>query len=269
MSRNTNAIVRTSIQVPTRNHLRFLIGKGGKVIKSIKAKHGLTYANINQSERIYNIAGPKASVAAAAADINRHIEWINNINIEHTPKRVKSKPQTDENGWTTITPRRSESKKPVEKLIVQSNHRNQFKELEQEEDDAIATPTNSPVLKSTSKKKKKVTFAHDATGQDEIREFDKNEPASYVSSSDDAEPSDEDMSYFASKRTGGNAWRPRNRSQSPVPTTDESTSYIKSLRDHLKTGSPKPTRTPSKKSWADIADEDSSDDEEFDYTNTM
>lgn len=250
MSRYASSLYCAGIQLK-KHHLSFLIGKRGVAINGIKQQFKVS-ASIHQRELVYNLSGTKANVDAAAKAITRHMSWIDNLPAFKSARTVPRKNLPDEDGWTVsgsspVPPKLKESPK------FELDTSNKFAGFDSDAEDDDEAVEAAPA--------KKVTFAHDATGEDEIREFDKNEPPIYVSnSSGDDEPSDEDVAYLASKRSTSGAWRPRSRSQSPAAaSSDEGKSYIQTLRDHLANGSPKPKRSVNKKSWADIADEDDSD----------
>lgn len=254
MSSYTSSLYCTGIQLK-KHHLSFLIGKGGNVIKSLQQEHHIR-SNINQRDLVYNMSGAKNNVDAAVTAVKRHMSWIDNLpafkSTQQAPRknRVARKNLPDEDGWTVAGKKEAQPKltRPPQ---IELKTENKYTGFSSDEDDD--EPATSP---------KRVTFAHDATGEDEIREFDKNEPPSYVSnSSGDDEPSDDDIAYLANKRTTSTAWRPRSRSQSPAAASDSNTSYIQAVRDHLKNASQKPERS-VKKRWADICDEESDTDDE-------
>ena len=248
MSRYASSLYCAGIALK-KHHLSFLIGRGGCAIKGIQQQYKIS-ATINQRELVYNLSGAKDNVDAAVAAVKRHMSWIDNLPAFKSTPKAPRKNRSDADGWTVG------GKADVKPKLQKARHfelktENQYAGFSSDEDDD--EPATSP---------KRVTFAHDATGEDEIREFDKNEPPSYVSnSSGDDEPSDEDIAYLANKRTTSTAWRPRSRSQSPPPTSDSNTSYIQAVRDHLKNASQKPGRS-VKKRWADICDEESDTDDE-------
>ena len=139
-----------------------------------------------------------------------------------------------------------------------------FESLDDSDDESASAPTESKVAvpepRSPRKpigvwsRKRRVTFAHDATGQDEIREFNKNEPPICVSSGSEAEPSDEDDAYM-SQKTSANAWRPARRRSTG----------IKMMRDIAREDNPskkaklkaeyKLQKNAAPQSWADICDD--------------
>lgn len=255
MSRYASSLYCAGIALK-KHHLSFLIGRGGCAIKGIQQQYKIS-ATINQRELVYNMSGAKNNVDAAVTAVKRHMLWIDNLPAfkseqQAPPKnRAARKNVPDEDGWT-VAGNKDAQPKLTRPPQFELKTENKYAGFSSDEDDD--EPTTSP---------KRVTFAHDATGEDEIREFDKNEPPSYVSnSSGDDEASDEDIAYLASKRTSSTAWRPRSRSQSPAAASDSNASYIQAVRNHLKNGSPKPERSVKKKRWADIADEDSDSDDE-------
>lgn len=248
MSRRSTSVYHARLNVK-KHHLSFLIGKGGVTIKCLQREHNIR-SHINQKELVYYLSGEKNSVDAAAAAITKHIRWIDNLPVfAAKKKKVSRKNRPDADGWTVAGAAPAKPKLEESTPVVLKND-NKYAGFESDTDDD--EPEEKP--------KKRVTFAHDATGEDEIREFDKDEPASYVSnSSGEDEPSDEDIAYLASKRTSATAWRPRSRSQSPAADSNSGNTFITALRDHVVNGADKPQRKAVKKSWADIADECESD----------
>ena len=247
MAYRRNAVFRATLKVQ-RSHVGFLVGARGATIKGLQKKHGIR-SHIDQTTLEYKLSGPEPNVRDAIADIKKHVEWIKNLQPRSQPEPVKRtvKNEVDEDGFTTI---RSSGRRPTRKTVapIQLETTNKYAGFDSDSDDEE---------EDTQESKPRVTFAHDATGEDEIRRFDKNDPPSAVSSptNSDNEPSADDLAYLASKTSTSNAWRPRRAR----------TSSIRDLRNDMDNLTPaemveslskrKKTRTQKSKSWADIADE--------------
>lgn len=242
-------------------HIGFLIGPRGSVIQGLQRKYGIR-SKILQKECEYKLSGPEEGVNNAIADIRRHIQWINSL---EKPKKSKLQKTTcvDEDGWSTVTAR-STAKKPVKTSPRMDVTAGRFEALDDSDEESGGAPIESnvavPEPRSPRKptgvwaRKPRVTFAHDATGQDEIREFDKNEPPICVSSGSEAEPSDEDDAYMAQK-TSANAWRPsRRRSIGITMMRDIARGDNPAKKAELKAEYKRQKNAP-RQSWADICDD--------------
>ena len=171
--------------------------------------------------------------------------------------------QATEDGWNVVTT--SSRSKSVKTNLPKLKLTQRYAFLEQVE--PVEQPTTvfagpKPVtplaLKGAWAKKSRVTFAHDATGEDEIRFFDKNAPASAVSSCDSSsDMSDEDAAYFASKTSSGNAWKPAFHN---ILTKEEVKQKKEAILARLAEKRVARKSPAVKKSWADIADDDSDSD---------
>ena len=241
-------VFRAKLNV-NKKHIGFLIGPSGSVIRGLQVKYGI-HSQILQEECVYNLSGPMEGVKSAIADIRRHIQWINNLQGRNRkPQKVTN--TVDEYGWTTVKVH-SNTKQPVKTSPHITVGAGRFEELDDSDEESTSAPTESkvavpehrqpPKLMGAWRSKLRVTFAHDATGQDEIREFDKNEPPICVSSGSEAELCDEDDAYMAQK-TSTNAWRPACRK-----------AEYKKKKNTIR------------QSWADVCDDmssDSDDDEDI------
>lgn len=255
----------------SKKHIGFLIGPKGKIINGLKRKHGV-YASIDERNCVYRLNGPQAAVEAAINDIRTHINWINGIKPK-TPKRKAIQPQQD--GWSVVTTRAKKATPAPTPEPVKTAKNGQYETLESSDDESDESESNirlpqsrpAPKLLGVWSKKPRVTFAHDATGQDEIREFYKNEPPIAVSSGSDDEPNDDDIAYMAKKKTK----KPWKSSGNIAKLRDIAREKDESKKSEMKTAYKQQKTT--KKRWADLVDEmseDESDEEsEFDYTNIM
>lgn len=243
MSYRRSAVFRAKLNIQ-RHCIGFLIGPKGSVIKGLQRKHRIR-SRIDQDALVYHLSGNEQDVRNAISDIQKHVNWIKNLDIkapEPKPTRPK-KNQPDSDGWTVCGKARDIAEpKPTKSLSIETS--NKFAGFEDSDDE-------EPQEETKTSPRRRVTFAHDATGEDEIRLFDKDAPASDVSdnSSDEDEPTEEDLAYLASKRSSTNAWRPRSRT-----TSVSGDSHLKKLNQWAK-GGPKPKKTAIKESWADICDE--------------
>lgn len=247
MSGYASSLYCAGIQLK-KHHLSFLIGKGGCVIKGIQQEHNVD-AKIHQRDLVYNLSGNRSNVDAAVAAIKKHMSWIDDLPAFKSTRQKPMKNTPDEDGWT-VTGKKDANPKLQKAHYAEVKTINQYAGFDSDDDEAATS-------------QKRVTFAHDATGEDDVREFDKDEPASYVSnSSGDDEPSDEDIAYLSNKCTASTAWRPRSHKQSPtVSDSNSGKSYINAIRNNLKKKSSKPERS-VKKRWADICDDESDSDDE-------
>ena len=243
-------------------HIGFLIGPRGSVIKGLQRKYGIR-SKILQKECEYKLSGPEESVNSAIADIRRHIQWINSLEDKPKKSKLQKTSSVDEDGWSTVTVR-STTKKPVQTSPRMAVTAGRFEALDDSDEESVSAPIESKVAvpepRSPRKptgvwsKKRRVTFAHDATGQDEIREFDKNEPPICVSSGSEADASDEDDAYMAQK-TSANAWRPsRNRSNGIKMMRNIALENDPAKKAELQTEY-KRQKNAARQSWADICDD--------------
>ena len=220
MSRYASSLYCAGIQLK-KHHLSFLIGKGGCVIKGIQQEHNVD-AKIHQRDLVYNLSGNRSNVDAAVAAIKKHMSWIDDLPAFKSTRQKPMKNTPDEDGWT-VTGKKDANPKLQKAHYAEVKTINQYAGFDSDDDEPVTS-------------QKRVTFAHDATGEDDVREFDKDEPASYVSnSSGDDEPSDEDIAYLSNKCTTSTAWRPRSHKQSPtVSDSNLGKSYINAVRNNLK-----------------------------------
>lgn len=223
-------------------HIGFLIGPRGSVIKGLQRKYGI-HSKILQKECEYKLSGPQEGVNSAIAEIRRHIQWINSLEKPKKSKLQKVSTVVDEDGWSTVTVR-STTKKPVKTTPQMAVTAGRFEALDDSDEELESTPTEKP----------RVTFAHDATGQDEIREFDKNEPPISVSSGSEAEPSDEDDAYMAQK-TSTNAWRPSRRRSNGIKMMRDIARENDSAKKAELKAEYRRQKNAAPMSWADICDE--------------
>ena len=130
----------------------------------------------------------------AIADIQKHVNWIKNLDIKAPePKSTRPKKnQPDSDGWTVCGKARDIAEpKPTKSVSIETS--NKFAGFEDSDDE-------EPQEETKTSPKRRVTFAHDATGEDEIRLFDKDAASDVSDSSgEEDEFTEEDLAYLASK----------------------------------------------------------------------
>lgn len=126
-----------------KNHIGYLIGPKGSVIKGLQQKHGIR-SRINQEKCLYLLSGPEQNVLAAVQEIQQHIDWINNV----TAKREEAKTpqeQREDDGWTSAGPRRRSKNQPrrvVEKTTpTEFRSENSFAGLDSDSDEETDAPS--------------------------------------------------------------------------------------------------------------------------------
>lgn len=123
-----------------KNHIGYLIGPKGSVIKKLQQKHGIR-SRIDQEKRVYKLSGTERDVIAAVAEIQQHIEWINNVTSKREQSMAREEQreeQREEEGWANAGPRRRTKKQPrrmVEKTTEEFKSENHFAGLDSDSED--------------------------------------------------------------------------------------------------------------------------------------
>lgn len=148
----STTIYHRSINVD-KNHIGYLIGPKGSVIKGLQQKYGIR-SRIDQKKQVYILSGGEKNVTEAIVEIQNHIEWINNVSSKRE-QALSSSEQLEEDGWTSVGPRRKSKNQPrrmVEKAkSVQFSSVNFFAELdEDDEGDTASTEKRDGKVPSVS-----------------------------------------------------------------------------------------------------------------------
>jgi hypothetical protein len=126
------------------NHIGYLIGPKGSVIKGLQQKHSIR-SRINQEKCLYILSGLEQNVLDAVQEIQQHIDWINNITAKRE-QAMTPQEQRDEDGWTSAGPRRRSKNQPrrsVEKTTPSEfRSDNSFAGLDSESDEDTDAPSN-------------------------------------------------------------------------------------------------------------------------------
>ena len=132
-NRNGNVCER-SLRVE-KNHIGYLIGPKGSVIKGIQQKYGIR-SRIDQNKKIYMLSGEERNVMGALKEIQQHIAWINNVSRKREQGMTEEE-QHEEGGWkSTGSSKRRQPRRVVEKSTVSSRKtENPFAGLEEDSDD--------------------------------------------------------------------------------------------------------------------------------------
>lgn len=144
-----------------KEHIGYLIGPKGSVIKGLQKKHGIR-SRIVQDKCMYLLSGAQKNVLDAVQEIQQHIDWINNLTVKREQTKVAQE-QSDDDGWTSAGPRRRSKNHPhsvVEKTTTtEFRSENSFAGLDSDSDEETdshstgkyngATPTFDKVFKPT------------------------------------------------------------------------------------------------------------------------
>ena len=133
-----------------KNHIGYLIGPKGSVIKGLQQKYGIR-SRIDQKKQVYTLSGAEKNVTEAIVEIQKHIEWINNVSSKRE-QALSSREQLEEDGWTSVGPRRKSKNQPhrmVEKTkLPQFSSVNSFAGLD--DDDTASTEKCNEEVPSVS-----------------------------------------------------------------------------------------------------------------------
>ena len=133
-TKQSGKVYERSLRVE-KNHIGYLIGPKGSVIKGLQQKYRIR-SRIDQNKKIYMLSGGERNVTAAIREIQQHIAWINNVSRKREQGMTQEE-QHEEGGWKSVgSSKRRQPRRVVEKSVASShNSENHFAGLEEDSDD--------------------------------------------------------------------------------------------------------------------------------------